>query len=140
MNPAAYAKDSEHSHQVALFMQCALFVKQYPELKWFHAIANGGARGDDARTRAIRGNSLKAEGVKEGVSDTLLPVKRACYSGLYIEMKKPALKPKREGTKGGCSDEQLEFGDFVKSQGFAFYVCYSWEEAWSCLLWYLNLK
>lgn len=35
-----------------------------PELKWLHAIANGGARGDNEKSRAIRGGQLKAEGVK----------------------------------------------------------------------------
>lgn len=141
MKPEQLARSgSESSEQIALFCQCALNVGKYPELKWFHAIPNGGSRGDDEKIRMIRGARMVAEGVKNGVSDTLLPVKRSCYSGLYIEMKKRSLKPKRAGSKGGCSDDQLEFGEFVKTQGYAFYACYGWEEAWECLEWYLNLE
>lgn len=93
-----------------------------PELKWLHHIPNGGSRGDDAKSRAIRGNALKAEGVRTGVSDLCLPVKRDQWSGLYIEMKKPG-KIKTE------SAEQKEFGAFVQSQGFGYVVCDSWEAA-----------
>ncbi len=163
MTPAQIAKsDTEHAHQAAVFAWCAVaclhgfdvanrFAKEGPnafkgspkigvkELEWYHAIPNGGTRGDDAKTRAIRGGALKAEGVRSGVSDTFLPVRRGTYSGLYIEMKKPSEKPKREGSKGGVSDEQAAFGAFVQSQGFGFAVCYSWEEAISILMEYLNL-
>ena len=132
MNPADYCKSgSESSHQIALFMMCALNMKRFPELKWFHAIPNGGLRDK------ITSGKLKAEGVKSGISDTFLPVKRMQYSGLYIEMKKPSEKPVKETSRGGISDEQREFGEFVKSRGFYFVVCYSWEEAWSCLEYYL---
>jgi len=114
-------------------------VGKYPELKWFHAVPNGGSRGDTAGLRAMRGAQLVAEGVRSGVADTCLPVKRGPYSGLYIELKKRSVKPKKATSKGGLSDEQIEFGEFVKSQGYAWYCCYGWEEAWSCLQWYLNL-
>lgn len=93
-----------------------------PELKWLHAIPNGGSRGDTAESRAIRGGQMKAEGVKEGVSDIFLPVRRGQFAGLYIEMKKP-------GNIRGTSKEQKEFGEFVKSQGFGFIVCDSWQMA-----------
>jgi len=82
MNPATIAKESESSHQIALFAMCALNMKKYPELKWFHAIPNGGFRDK------ITAGKLKAEGVKSGVSDMFLPVKCDAYSGLYIELKK----------------------------------------------------
>jgi hypothetical protein len=91
-----------------------------PELKWLHHIPNGGSRGDDERSRMIRGNALKAEGVRTGVSDLCLPVKRGQWSGLYIEMKKP---------KGVESPEQKEFGAFVVSQGFGYVVCDTWQKA-----------
>ena len=130
MTPGQLAKsDSEAAHQTALFAWAALQVKRWPELRWLHHIPNGGSRGDDAKSRAIRGGQMKAQGVRTGVSDISLPVKRGPYSGLYIEMKKPGKKPKREGSKGGVSDEQAEFGAFVQSQGFGWCVCYSWEEA-----------
>lgn len=165
MTPATLAKsNTEHAHQTALFAWAAIaehqgieianawafggmtlaaakeaaFARPIPALAWFHAIPNGGSRGDDEKTRAIRGGALKAEGVRSGVADTFLPVRRGEFSGLYIEMKKPSEKPKREGSKGGVSDEQRSFGEFVKSQGFGFIVCYSWIEAVENLTTYLN--
>ncbi len=163
MTPAQLAKDSESSQQMALFAWCAIAMNYgfdiavaldngcsfeaarehgsvcpVPELKWIHHIPNGGSRGNDVRSQQIRGARLKAEGVRSGVSDICLPVKRGNCSGLYIEMKKPSLKPKRPTSKGGCSDEQIEFGAFVQSQGFGFVVCYTWLEARDVIIAYLN--
>lgn len=130
MKPADYIKKgSEYEHQTAFFMQAALHLREYPELKWLHSITN-----EEKSGSVIVGNKAKASGRKAGVSDVGFPVRRSVYSGLYIEMKKlkgPGVKP---------SKEQLEFGAFVTAQGFYFAVCYGWEEAWSCLSWYLNLK
>lgn len=117
-----------------------------PCLKWFHAIHNQG-HGDK-----IRGARAKAEGVKKGVADTFLPwpVYEPCPSdpqlmivkwcGLYIEMKKPSEKPKRETSKGGVSDEQAEFGKFAKGAGYGWCVCYGWQEAAQMLENYINFK
>lgn len=139
MTPEQLAKSgSEHAHQTALFAWCAINVGIYPELKWFHAIPNGGNRGDTAQSRAIEGGRMKAEGVKRGVADCFLPVKRGVWSGLYIEMKKPGLEPKTAKSNGGLSDEQIEFGKFVKNQGFGWIVCYSWVEAKNILIEYLT--
>lgn len=139
MNPTDYIKKgTEFEHQVALFMMAALHQKKYPELKWFYSIQN-----EEKSGSVVMGAKAKASGKKAGVSDTLLPVKRTftfndgtttVYSGLYIELK----KIKSKGV--GPSKEQLEFGEFVTSQGYAFSVCYGWEEAWNALETYLNLK
>ena len=138
MTPEDLAKSgSEAAEQTALFCWAALNANLWPELRWFHAVANGGSRGDSKRSAMIRGGQLKAQGVKAGVSDTFLPVKRGQWSGLYIEMKKQSERPKREG-KGGVSDEQAAFGLFVQSQGFGFVVCYGWKEASEVLTKYLQ--
>ena len=135
LTPEQVAKaNTEHAHQAALFMWANLCMRVYPELEWMYAIPNGGMRDK------ITAGKLKAEGVKSGVSDVCLPVRRGCYSGLYVEMKKPAMKPKRDGSKGGVSDDQHRFGYFVQEQGFGFVVCYSWKEASEIIIWYLNLK
>jgi hypothetical protein len=102
-----------------------------PELEWFHAIPNGGARGDSQKTNMIRGGQLKAEGVKRGVSDTLLPVKRGQYCGLYIEMKK-------RGCINKTTPEQKKFGAFVQSQGYGFIVIDNWRIAADTLKAYLE--
>lgn len=129
MSPEQLAKSgSEAGHQTALFCWATLNQARWPELKWMYHVPNGGARGD-GRSAMIRGGQLKAQGVKVGVSDVCLPVRRGQWSGLYIELKKPAERPKREGSKGGVSDEQQEFGAFVQTQGYGFAVCYGWDEA-----------
>lgn len=154
--PTQLAKSgSEHSEQVAVFAWCAVacyrglraandelayttpgICESYgthnaiPALKWIHAIPNGGSRGDDEKTRAIRGGQLKAEGVRSGVADILWPYRRKEFAGLYIEMKKE---------KGGTtSPEQKEFGEFVKSQGYVWVVCHGWKEAVKVIQEYLQ--
>jgi len=99
-------------------------------LKWFHSIPNGGSRGDDARSRAIRGATMKAEGVKEGIPDTFMPCPRGRFAGLYIEMKKPGVKR--------ASKEQEDFRDYALSVGYDWHLCNDWEQAFSVLVAYLK--
>lgn len=121
-------------------------VEAMPYLKWMHAIPNGGSRGDSKKSAMIRGAQLKATGVRKGVFDIFLPYPFAMgeeyplgiYHGLYIEMKVRSKKPKREGSKGGMSDEQIEFGEYARSCGYATYTCYGWEEAVLALKEYLG--
>lgn len=138
MTPEQLAKsDTEAAHQIALFAWSALQQHTFPELRWMHHIPNGGSRGGDRTSRAIAGARMKAQGVRVGVADIFLPVKRANWSGLYIELKKPSERPKRGG-KGGLSDDQIAFGEFVQQQGFGWVCCYSWEEARDVLVAYLQ--
>lgn len=161
MTPNQLAKSgTEHGTQAAFFAWCAVahlhgfklawawaekgqaallgrtvpnVTNAVPALEWMHAIPNGGSRGDDEKSRAIRGGALKAEGVRTGVADVFLPWpichEGVTYCGLYIEFKKPDLQPKREGTKGGCSDEQIAFGNYARNVGYGWMVCYTWEQA-----------
>lgn len=114
-----------------------------PCLRWLHAIPNGGTRGDDAKSRAVRGGMLKAEGVRTGVADVFLPMPVShdgiLFAGLYIEMKKPDLKPKPGSkSKGGLSDEQIDFAEYVKAVGYKWFVCYTWAEAATVIKNYLE--
>lgn len=162
MTPWQIAKDSESSHQIALFCFAAKSEKlgfklaktedaykykdpallgvtyPIPELSFLHHCPNGGSRGDNAKSRAIAGGLLKAEGVKAGVLDIFWPLTKSVYCGLYIEMKKPSLKSAKN-PMAGCSDEQLEFGNFVTEQGYFAVTCYTWVEAAEILEWYYNL-
>lgn len=180
MTPDQLAKSgTEHGEQVALFAwanvarlhgfevawkfaevgQAAFLGRPTPSvrgvnaLEWLHAIPNGGTRGDDAKSRAIRGGALKAEGVRQGVPDIFLPLPvwtigtpenippvntPVCWHGLYIEMKKPDLKPKKEGAKGGLSDEQIEFASYAKQVGYGWIVCYTWREAATAIQQYIE--
>lgn len=163
MTPATLAKSgTEHAHQTALFAYAAVAYlhgfdvadewsktgklpkrdpdapPKVPALEWFHAIPNGGSRGDDDKSRKIRGAQLKAEGVRQGVADTFLPWPNAGWHGLYIEMKKPTEKPKSSTAKGGVSDEQAKFGEYARAVGYGFAVCYSWREAADMLRSYIE--
>jgi len=131
ITPEDLAKDSEHSHQTALFAWAALSVGKYPQLKWMFAIPNGGLR--DIRTAT----NLKAEGVKAGVPDIFLPVfhwsvgEAGGYPGLFIEMKVG---------KNKTSKEQNEWIEALEKEGYICKVCYSWEEARDVLINYLEGK
>lgn len=98
--------------------------RKVPELKWLHAIPNGGKR--DAITAA----RMKAEGSRAGVYDIFLPVARQGCHGLYIE-----LKPLKAGRE---SDEQKEFGAFVMQQGFHAEVKRGWRTAADLIQKYLT--
>lgn len=86
----------EHQHQVALIdwarrmrlpagsdIEPGAMVADY-----LLAIPNGGKRSSPRE-----GARLKAEGVKPGVSDLLLPLRRGGFAGLWLEMKAPGNRP-----------------------------------------------
>lgn len=118
---------TEHCEQTALFCWAAMPTQraQWPALALMFAIPNGGER--NLRVAA----NLKAEGVKAGVSDIMLPVSRGGFHGLFIEMK---VKPNKPST------EQLDFIGAVTEQGYLAVVCYSWAEAVTNLVYYLNMR
>jgi hypothetical protein len=126
------AAGTEQAEQTALFCQCQLNWRTYPELRWYHAIPNGGQR------ERIVATMLKAGGVRSGVFDTFLPVAREQYHGLYLEMKRKNLY-RPDKPCNGCSENQIAFQQFAVSQGYAAIVCYGWEHAWRALKGYLDL-
>jgi hypothetical protein len=114
-----------------------------PQLKWLHAIKNAG-HGD-----AVRGAMSKAEGVKAGVPDICLPVRKLFThpedpdgrtvvkaSALYIELKR--LKSAR-GAAGSTSEVQDEWREYLTQAGYAVEVCHGWEAARDAILRYLGL-
>lgn len=118
----------------------AHIARPVPELRWLHAIPNGGFR-----DKATAGK-LKAEGVKKGVPDIFLPLPMASnnrianspfgYCGLYVEMKRP--KTEKDGVRktriidqsaGALTDEQTEFVAYARANGYAVTVCFDWRSA-----------
>lgn len=156
---AIKAVESKEAWQFALrdINSAVNFVPVYPEFKWFHAIPNGGQRGDGtAKGAKIAGAKFKAEGVKPGVLDTMLPVPKryqyptgmedslgnrlysiSMYNGLYLEFKEPKRKTH---ANGGHSPEQDEFADFVRSQGYCARTAYTWREAANLVMLYYGSK
>jgi hypothetical protein len=79
----------------------------------------------------MEAGKLKAEGVKRGVLDVWLPVRRRCHSGLVIEVKAP-------GERNHTSPEQRWWIDFLERQGFMVAVYDNWRKAWNHLMAYLD--
>lgn len=114
----------EKTHQLVIFAWAALSVGKYPCLKWLHAIPNANSH------RQV------AEGVRRGVSDIFLPWPiEGWWSGLYIELKTERLRNQKNG---GCSDDQIEFIEYVNNVGYKAVVCYGWEEAVAVIEEYLK--
>ncbi len=129
ITPEQLAKSgTEDGAQAALFCWAATARQTYPELRYMFAIPNGGMR------NIIVASKMKATGVKKGVPDICLPVKRGNYSGLFVELKRPESVGKREGI---TSDEQIDFMIFLQSQGFLCIVCVGWEMARDAISAYL---
>lgn len=134
-------KGTEHGHQAAFFAWIAkvadygfaaaddmwsygdksYVLRQYgtvdavPQLKWVHAVPNGGERTD------IQGAMLKAEGVKRGVSDIFVPIPVRGKAGLFIEM-----KPEKGGVH---KPEQIAFVNDMRLMGYSAHFAHGWLEA-----------
>lgn len=157
MTPWDLVKRSEHSHQRAVFAwaNCAALYGFHvaddprgyvlaerekidprnflpvPELARLFAIHNQG-HGD-----AIRGAQAKAEGVKAGVPDIMLPVSgQRAGCGLFIELKRPKLKGKVQA--GTESEVQADWRAYLTSQGYVCVVCVGWQEAVGAIKAYLR--
>lgn len=131
ITPEDLAKESEDSQQLALMCWCADNFHIYPELKRLVHIPNGGSR--DKR----EAGKLVAMGVKAGFPDLFLPIKKACWSGLFIEMKRVANRTKKDG---GATDGQLDWLPFLRTQGYGAIICFGWLEAKKVLIDYLEYK
>ena len=96
---------------------------EYPELKLLYHVPN------ERRCTPQQGRQLKLMGVRSGVPDLCLPVARAGFHGLFIEMK----------TQGGRVSENQNFWiENLTAQGYECHVCYSWVDAVEVLQAYLT--
>jgi hypothetical protein len=117
-------RELEHKEAVVLTRWVARKALGDIRLKWLFHIPNGGAR------NKIVAAKLKAEGVKPGVSDYLLPAPVASYRGLFLELKAP---DKTYPTK-----EQREFLADMVGQGYAATWCRGFMAAADAIEAYLN--
>lgn len=109
----------EHEHQCALIawahrvrLQPASDVEPGATIGFYLlAIPNGGRR------TPREGARLKAEGVKPGVSDLLLPLRRGGFAGLWLELKAPGEKP---------NPRQREWIERMRRAGY----CAEWRDSW----------
>lgn len=134
--PEKYAiPGSEASEQIALFMWAAqpIVLESYPELKWMFHIPNGGFRykGEAGKLRAM--------GVKAGVSDICLPIKRHEFAGLWIELKAHPKKDRKKPHRKASTEQDIWI-EFFRGQGFGAMICVGWEHARDTIVSYLEYK
>lgn len=116
---------TESEEQQALFRWVNFMKSKYPELELLYHIPNEGKR-----SRSL-GAKMKREGLKKGVPDICLPVKKGQYSSLYIELKRQ---------KGASvSKEQKEMIALLTKYGSLAVVCYGWEDAAKVIERYLKI-
>lgn len=105
--------------------------KPQPLLRLLFAVHNQG-HGD-----AVRGARAKAEGVKPGVPDVMLPVVRRFdnyAAGLFVELKLPNF------TLSAVSEDQTRWHDELKAQGYRVEVCGGWQAAANVIERYMSWK
>ena len=105
--PAARpTRHDEETAQRLVIARCDRLIAAYPALQWLYHPANGGKR--DARTAAL----LKAQGVRRGVPDLIMPVRcplKPDVPGWAAELK---IAPNR------ASAEQAAWIDHYEAQGW----------------------
>lgn len=115
---------SEHHEQVTLFEWLYYNRGKYPVLQKAFAIPNGGLR-----NKVVAGK-LKAEGVKSGVPDLMLPTARKGKHGLFIEMK---------AKNGKTSVNQKKWILDLLTEGYSVQVCFGSGQAINTIIDYLSL-
>lgn len=125
-------RDEESQHQRALveWAKLASFPRQIPGVRpgerigdYLFAVPNGGAR-----SKATAG-ILKAEGVKAGVWDLMMPLPVGGKHGLWIEMK---------AGKNTLTPEQKAWREKMTALGYECAVCWNWEAAREAILAYIG--
>lgn len=118
----------EDAEQSALFKA---LTRYYPNIRQLtFAIPNGGYR------TPIEAKRLQSQGVTPGIPDIFCAFASNDYHGLFIEMKRPAIKG---SPKGQISPSQRLMISSLSSQGYLVKVCYGAHEALNVILDYWNL-
>ncbi|MDR0620314.1 MAG: VRR-NUC domain-containing protein [Deltaproteobacteria bacterium] len=117
---------SEDYEQQRLAVWLETIQKLVPKPKiLYYAVPNGGWRN---KVVAVK---LKAQGVRPGVPDMVIPVPRGGYHGLYIELKR---------AKGGqVSAYQKDWIENLREHGYRAEVCAGADAAMAVVVDYLGL-
>lgn len=116
---------SEHEEQkkVIEWWRLESASRKIPEDVLF-AIPNGGKR------NVATGRVLKSEGVRSGIPDLFLALKRHSFSGFFIEMKRVK--------RSVLSEKQTEIHAILRRCGYRVEVCYGADDAIEKIEEYLN--
>jgi hypothetical protein len=113
----------ESHTQSSLFDFYERFSGRYPELNYAFHVPNGGHR------HIAVARQLRAQGVKRGVPDVLLPCARKQYIGLAIELKHG---------RNRTSSDQNDWIEFLRIQDWYVLVTNDWQHAAAITLLYLG--
>ena len=113
----------EDNEQIAVLEWAAYMTGKFPCLSRLLHIPNGGSR------NRIEAAKLKKMGVKAGVPDLLLPYPAGGFGGLWLELKTAT---------GRATPEQREWIEYLRSVGYAAYVCHGAGEAINAIEVYLR--
>lgn len=117
-------KHQEDYEQTLIFQWSAYF----PVLRWMFHPPNGGKRSPREASR------LKAQGVKSGVADILLPLPMDGFHGLWIELKR-----RKQDGPSKVSPKQKKFLRDMAEKGYRCEVCYGANEAIKVITEYAKL-
>lgn len=95
----------------------------------FTASVQEHAGGKYAWSNIQKANRRKRMGYLAGTPDLMIFEPRGINKGLFIEMKSP---------RGVLSDSQKDFGERATTNGYAYVVCHSLEEAQQAVEKYIN--
>lgn len=115
----------EREEQAALMQWARSQERRYPPLARLIAIPNGMAASSIGEARR-----MKAQGMKPGVPDLILPYPRGGKAGLWIEMKR------RDG--GSLSADQQSWLHYLNNVGYHAVVAKGWEAARKIIIDYLE--
>lgn len=99
---------------------------KYPELQLVNGSMNGVRVSPNIRAK------LKGQGLRPGIPDIDVPIKRGEFCGLRIELKR---------VRGGSvSKDQKRYHGLLRGQGYRVEVCRGWVEAVGVLTEYLEIE
>lgn len=98
--------------------------REHPELGLLFHVPNGGSR------HRVEAKKLKGMGVKPGVPDLCLPVRRGLYGGAWFELKSET---------GRVRPNQRWWLEQLREQGFHVSVVRSIDEFIDGVTWYLGI-
>jgi hypothetical protein len=125
---------SEHAEQCAIIEWARLMSNQHPVLDLLFAVPNGAklpySKNKAGQRYSPQAQKLKAEGMRAGVPDMVLPAARRGYHGLFIELKYGSNKP---------SEAQEAMLNALTEQGYLAVVCWGARDAIETIEDYLGI-
>lgn len=116
---------TEQDEQIAVITWAAYNRGKWPMLERLYHTPNGGYR------NAAEAVQLKRMGVRPGVPDLFLPYPAGGFHGLWLEMKTDVGRPT------ACQRDWIEY---LRSVGYAAYICRGAGEAINAIEDYLNRR